>query len=202
MKMTVDGLDAIVVELGAQPLKIQRAFVRAMNRGIKAGRTLLVRLIAQDLGVKSTTVRDTLVLKEATVASPAASLSASLKRIPLINFVAIGQQVAHAKGTARGNGVAYRLSGTSSRVDNAFIRIMPSGHVGVFVRAGRPRLPIRELFGPSLGHVFQKYRPEVIERTIEMFQRNFGHELEVETNGFIKAGPGETGTPEESDVAA
>jgi hypothetical protein len=202
MKITVDGLDAIVVELGAQPQNIQRASVRAMNRGIKSGRTLMVRNIADDLHLKGATVRDTLVMKEATVTSPDASLAASLKRIPLINFVSIGQQVAHAKGTARGTGVAYQLAGTSGRVDNAFIRIMPSGHVGVFVRAGKARLPIRELFGPSLGHVFNKYRPEVLDRVIEMFQRNFGHELEVETNGFIKAGPGETGTPDESDVAA
>jgi hypothetical protein len=213
MKITVEGLDAIVLQLGEQPRKIQRAAIRAINRGIKSGRTFMARSIAQDTGLKVGTVRDALGMELASESTGTASLSADLKRIPLIQFNA--KDTGFNKGTGRrsnarvsgvrsraGSGVTYRMGGVSSRVEDAFIATMVSGHQGVFRRASRARLPIRELFGPSLGHVFLKYRQDGIERVLEMFQKNFGHELEVESQGFIKAGPDEQGTPDETDVAA
>jgi hypothetical protein len=33
------------------------------------------------------------------------------------------------------------------------------------------------LFGPSLGHVFAKYRPKAIARTEEAFDKLFDHEF-------------------------
>jgi hypothetical protein len=50
--------------------------------------------------------------------------------------------------------------------------------------------------------VFLKYREQAQARVIEMFQKNIGHELEVETNGFWKAGPSSPGTPDDVDAAA
>lgn len=200
VKITVTGIDQIVVSLDNMPRSIARASVRAMNRGMASGRTVMVRAIASDVGLKQKDVRDALVYREASLAKPEASLAASLKRIPLVDFDARGPEPSRG----RGRGVSYRLQGGRSRVETAFLARTSSGHRGVFIRAGKTRksvgawsnnLPIRELYGPSLGHVFNKYRGDAQERAIEMFQKNFGHELEVETNGFITAGPGEQGAP-------
>jgi hypothetical protein len=73
--------------------------------------------------------------------------------------------------------VSYRLRGSRGRIPSAFIATMASGHTGVFARKTKKRLPIQELFGPSLGRVFAKYRPQGVARVLETFQKNFDHEL-------------------------
>lgn len=198
VQVSVNGLDAISITLGQQSQAVKKAAVRAMNRGMAAGRTIMTKSISQDTGLKSGTVRDALVYQQASFSQPEASLAASLKRIPLIEFNAKDSGV--NRGTGRrsnavirgvrsrtGSGVTYKLPTGAGRIPDAFIATMASGHRGVFVRAGRGRLPIRERFGPSIGHVFSKYRADALARVIEMFQKNFGHELEVETNGIVKA---------------
>ena len=39
-------------------------------------------------------------------------------------------------------------------------------------------LPMTQLFGPSIGHVFSKFRPQGVARALEVFDKNFDHELE------------------------
>ena len=50
-------------------------------------------------------------------------------------------------------------------------------HRGVFERRTRKRLPIRELFGPSLPHVFAKFIPEALKRGEESLVKNLQSEL-------------------------
>jgi len=168
------------------PQRAQRALLRAMNRSIKSARTVMVREIAKDTGLKSKDVRDALVLREAFATRPEASLAAKLKRLSLIDFRAKGPEPSRG----RGRGVTYRLPGGKGRVENAFIATMHSGHRGVFKRKTRARLGIVELKGPSLGHVFAKYRPLGLARAREVFDTNFAHEM-----GFLQtAGGDDAGT--------
>lgn len=164
--------------LAAGPAKVGKALVRAMNRGIGAGRTLMVSRIAKDTGLKSKDVRAALPMTEATLNRPLARLAASLKRIPLYKFGARGPMPSRG----RGRGVSYKLpgSGGRQRVEDAFIAQMPSGHVGVFKRRRPARLPIQELFGPSLGRVFAKYRPEALARAEDVTRERFAAELSFE----------------------
>lgn len=189
--VTVTGTDTILVSLDNVPRSILRASVRAMNRGMTSGRSVMAKAVSADLKLKQKDVRDALVLKQANITNPSASLAASLKRIPLVDFGARGPEPSRAKG----RGVTYNVGRSKSLVPDAFLAVMASGHRGVFTRKGNKRLPIKELFGPSLGRVFITYKPAATARALEMFQKNFGHELEVETNGFIKAGPDEQGAP-------
>ncbi len=165
------------------PKRATRAMVRALNRAIVGGRTLMVKEIARDTGLKSGDVRKALTMREATASRPEARLAASLKRIPLIAFNARGPEPSRGQG----RGVSYRLRGSKGRIPSAFIATMASGHKGVFARVPgkgrhgpapmRSQLPIRELFGPSLGHVFGKYRPAGIARARAAFESNFAHEM-------------------------
>jgi hypothetical protein len=169
MSITVANADAVIADLNGMQGKVMRGAVRSMNRAIASGRTAMVREIARDTGLKSGDVRDALPIRNATSASPRAAFGATLRRIPLIYFKA---RVPKRKG-----GVSYSLAGGKSYISNAFIATMPSGHQGVFTRRGKKRLPIVELFGPSLGHVFAKYRPIGIQRTKDAFDTAFAHEL-------------------------
>lgn len=182
----VDGAAVVDLDLAGQPAKVDRAFIRAANRSIKSGRTLMTRLIAADTGLKSKDVRDAISLREATGPNPIASIRARAKRIPLIKFGAKGPMPSRG----RGRGVSYRLKGSKGRIEHAFLaktRRQADGsggeHLGVFVRAGKKRLPIKEKFGPSIGQVFSKHRQQGLARTLEVFDNNFDHEMDFIAGG-------------------
>jgi hypothetical protein len=182
------GADKIEIDLREYPNRVNRAIVRALNRGINSGRTAMVREIAADTGMKQKDIRDALRLRQATLAEPRVVLAATLKRIPLIAF--------NARQTSAG--VSYRLRNGRGKLEGAFIattRVQGNGtggtHRGVFKRVlpsvrksvtgWSKNLPIKERYGPSLGHVFAKFRAIGQARAWEMFEKNLDHEL-----GFAK----------------
>lgn len=172
---------AVHADLAAMPERTTKAMVRSLNRGINSGRTVMVQRISKDAGLKSKDVRDALPVTPATFNRPVARLATSLTRIPLIKFSARGPEPSRG----RGRGVSYRIGGSGrTRIANGFIATMPSGHRGVFVRdpirkmrSNPKRQAIVERRGPSLGHIFAKYRAEALGIAQEMFDRNFGREL-------------------------
>lgn len=160
--------------LRQQPKRTQRAVVRSLNRAIAAGRTLMGSLIAKDMGLKVGDAKAAITLREATAARLEARLAASLKRLPLIKFNARGP--IPSRGVGRG--VTYRIGARgTTRIPNAFIATMKNGHQGVFRRVAKGRLPIVELRGPSIGHVFDAHRAEVTQKTVSTFNDRLGHEL-------------------------
>jgi hypothetical protein len=178
MDITLVGDTEVDAALREYPKRATKAMVRAMNRAIASGRTVMVKAMAQDTGLKSGDIRKAIVMREATTSNPEARFATSLKRIPLIAF--------NARQTR--SGVSYRMKGSRGKLPHAFIATVRTrgpvelglthkGHEGVFVRRGKGRLPIRELWGPSLGHVFGKYRPAGIARVREAFKTNFAHEM-------------------------
>ncbi len=173
----VTGNEEIMLDFTTRPQVVSKALVRAMNRGIKSGRTHMTRELAADLGLKQKDVRDKILLQEATLSHPLARLAASRKKIPLMAFGARGPVPSYGKG----RGVTYRLKTGAGRIPNAFIATVKAGdtglHTGVFVRTTKKRLPIKERFGPSLGHVFAKYREGGVKATLDAFAKNFKHEL-------------------------
>lgn|SRR5574341_2426653 len=162
-----------------------KAVARALNRGILAARTLMVRNVARDMGLRVGDVREQVRVYEAhpkasgDQAELTARLETGLVRLPLIDFRAKGPEPSRGKG----KGVSWRIGPTAKRDPQAFIATMRSGHRGVFKRESKARLGIFELFGPSLGHVFIKYEPEARERGIEQFSKTLASELK-----FRKAG--------------
>lgn len=147
------------------------AIARALNRANGSMRTLMARSVSQDLKLKVGTVRDELVMTPATQQRQVAMLSVAGKRIPVYDFNAKGPMPSRGKG----RGVTARTP--AGRYPRAFIARMPSGHMGVFERVGKTRLPIRELFGASLPHVFHKYADVVLARGNEALQKNLQSEI-------------------------
>lgn len=189
---TVEVLGAVVVDrdLEGQPAKVQRAFVRAAKRSIDSGRSVLVKLIAGDTGLQQKVVREAITMRYPTLSDPIASMTARKRRLSVIHFSARGPNPSRG----RGNGVTWRNPFTGQqRNEHAFIastKVQQDGsgaeNKAVFVRtAGSKRLPVKKLFGPSIGQVFSKFRPEGVARTLEVFDKNFDHEL-----GFLNSPAG------------
>jgi hypothetical protein len=145
---------------------------RALNRAIVSTRTVMAPAIAKDMGLKSTVVRESMRVKEAHSDRFTASLEVSGARIPLIDFGARGPEPSRGRGK-----VTAKVQGGRKAYPGAFIATMSSGHRGVFLRSGASRLPIAELHGPSLPHVFDKYIPMGLARGEESLVKNLQSEF-------------------------
>lgn len=175
IQIHMDNVPAVTEHMRVYPAKLDRAVVRAINRAIGAARTVEVREIAADTGLKSRVVRDALKMRTAVLGRPEATLAASLQRLPRMDFNARGKEPSRGKG----RGVSWSgLRGGRITGPHSFLATMASGHQGVFVRKGRARLGIRELFGPSIGHVFRKFLPLAEARAREALVTNLSHELQ------------------------
>lgn len=162
--------------------KFPRAIRRAVYRSGVAARTEMSKNIRTDTGIAAAKIKDAMTLTQPS--DNAILLTISGKRLPLIEFKARGPEPSRG----RGRGVSYSLPGGRGRAPHAFIETMPSGHRGVFERwpgraktvrtaRGRSGLPIRELHGPSLVKVFEKYLPIAADRGREALETNLRSEL-------------------------
>lgn len=161
-----------------------KAIARSLNRANVSMRTVMVKHVAADTGLKSATVKKDMTTRDATPAKLTASLEIKGARIPLYEF---GARPKEPPSRGRGRGVTARLPHGSGRYPHAFIARMKSGHVGVFERVPgarrhglkphRSQLPIYELFGPSLPGVFRKYAKDGLARGQEALIKNLESEL-------------------------
>jgi hypothetical protein len=124
-----------------------RAASAGLNRTADAARSLAVKEIARNIGAKQKTVRDATKVSKANPNKLEARVTAFGKRIPIYDL--------GARQTAKG--VTYKAGEKGRKlIPSAFIAEMKSGHVGVFKRIGKERLPIVELKGPSVPVVFSR----------------------------------------------
>lgn len=175
-----------VREFETQLAKLRRPaapIARALNRSLTSGRALGARLVAAEMGLKVSVVKALIRTSSATQSNLTATIYASAKRIPLIDFGARGPEPSRG----RRGGVTAKLRGGPGRYPHAFIATMPSGHRGVFMRRQgasrrgapphRAQLPIVELKGPSIWQSFQRVAPEVTARTTEQLGKNIASEI-------------------------
>lgn len=141
---------------------------RALNRSRDSAKTFMVRALADDMGLQQKDLRPSVLTKDAVPQRLVATMSASLKRLPLIRFGAV--QLKRA-------GVRARIGSNRKTYPGAFIATMPSGHRGVFQRRDKARLPIDEKHGPSIGHVFDKHAPAAAARATEQLTKNVQTEV-------------------------
>lgn len=183
LDIDISGVDAVVVNLRELADRTPKAIVGGLNYAITAAEEVMAPAVAGDIGMDLAAVRKQMAIRKATTNQLSATLSAASKRIPLMALGAQGPRPSRGKG----QGVTYQLRGGSGRLPNAFITETKSGHVGVFVRIGTSarqsargwslNLPIAERFGPSIGHVFSKYRPLGVARAVEAFTASFPGQL-------------------------
>jgi hypothetical protein len=173
LEITLD-VEPFIRDLKALGKRGPFALARAINRGAAAGKTAMSRAIMADTGLGSRFTKDEIKVTTASADNLVARVSVKGRRIPLIGFKARGPEPSRG----RGRGVSYTLPTGRNRIENAFIATMGSGHRGVFKRTGKPRLPIIELFGPSLPHVFEKHLPVFKEAAEPVMVSTLKHEID------------------------
>lgn len=143
----LDQVDAELRRVGR--LGEARALARAVNRTARSARTFLRRSVQDVVNLRAKDVNQVVSVKRASRSSPDAVLVVARRPVPLFRYAARQGQ--------RGTTVKVKRSGSRKLVRRggrkAFIVTLPGGHTGVLVRSSDERLPIRELFGPSVAQV-------------------------------------------------
>lgn len=127
---------------------VPRVVANAINRSLTGARKSITEQIKVDYNLKKTTSRNKEVIKlqRASLSAPYGAVKFRGARIPLINF-----NVSPNTPPRKRRIVAAEVRrGQSTRFVHAFVRKMKSDHIGVFIRKGRGRLPIRQLYSLSV----------------------------------------------------
>jgi len=157
------------------PRALPKIMSRSVNRAATKTRTAAGRAISRILNIKAKTAKEAVSLTKANYRNWTARLHISGRRIPLIEFGGTWQR--------RWAGAKYRIKREGGRetAEGAFIASVGSGHRGIFRRAGESRLPIYELYGPSVGAVM--VGATTMLRTLE---KDAGRELEKNIDSQVK----------------
>jgi|SRR5581483_9990065 len=171
IEVRVEGVQQFRDRLAALGANAPLAVSRALNRTMVSIRRKVIRALAQEVSIRQADVAPATTLLRSTARGMTAVIRVSGRRIPLVAF--------GARQTAAG--VTYRLSaGGRGLVPGSFLATMASGHRGVFRRKGRTRLPILELFGPSLPYVTIRRRLFQAQQAagVALLERNLQHEID------------------------
>jgi hypothetical protein len=131
----------------------QRATMRAANYAAARTKTATGKKLIALLTADAQRIKDSLMVKRATLANNTSVLDITGKAIPLFRF-----DVAFMYPTVKG-GVTAKMFKTGiapTHLKHAFVAKMKSGHVGVFSRETDARFPLREHFGPNAARAFEK----------------------------------------------
>ncbi len=144
IKQDVRDVERMLKGLGRTADKV---ITRALNRTIKPVESAAVKSLSKDMRLTQKVVRKSFHINRANFATRKAQINVFGKRVPLIDY--------GARQTKKG--VTYKApKGGRGLVAGGFLSTMRSGHKGVFKRAGKGRLPIQQLYGPSVPYVFLK----------------------------------------------
>ena len=136
ISLRIEGLDKIVRAFDRIGKQAPRALALALNDTARHVRSEASKGIRQTWNVKAVTIREAIRIRPATAANPEAQVIASSRPIPLYAF--------GPRKLKRGYSVRIKKGQPPTRLPNAFVTRMASGHVGLFERMSRSRLPIRE----------------------------------------------------------
>lgn len=162
-----------------------RALANALNRAALGARTDAVQQVTKAYMIKANSVRDTIKVKHASVNSLIARIESKSKVMPLIKFKVVPNS--HFSGGKRPAILRAEIKrGETKLWHGAFIINKRSGGVGVFVRKGKDRLPIKEKFSLSVPQMLgspniSKY---IEENAVERLDKNLDHEINRILRGY------------------
>ncbi len=175
-------------QLGATAKEASKAASRALNRTAARVRTYGARAIRDaGYGIKVSDIKRQIKVIKASPSILAATVVASGRSIPLIQYA--------ARQTS--DGVSVNVKNGRRTVRHAFLQTMHSGHRGVFIRRDahtttkgvsrrrigqrtRHGLPIDELYGPGIPAAFanEAVQHQLVEQTTTFFPIEMRRQLQ------------------------
>lgn len=149
--VTIDAKVFLEHLTALEPPRLDKAVALALVDTAKNSITKAASLIAKRTGMKVSVIKGLINYDQVRQGDRQVVIRSSRRPIPLIEFRG-------ARET--GAGVRVNVWGRAQIIQGAFIATMPTGHRGVYRRKGRSRLPIKELWGPTIAGTFRT--PEVM----------------------------------------
>lgn len=158
-----------------------KAIARALNHTIAKVKTATVKEVRKVYNISAKELNDRM---KATRARAGVNMEVSLGiwdlGIPLIQFYV-------GKPTTARKAVKVRVKKAAKSLPGGFVRA-PDDKLGVFIRAGDARYPIKRLYGPSAAQMAES--DVVGNEIIEFGQRAFNERLEHEIWWLMNGGGG------------
>jgi len=176
IELTLEQMERAERVLAKVPGAAPRAMANAINRAAETARTEAARKVRETYYVRHQDVIQTIKIYKATPSDLHAIVISRGHLFPLTKFRVTPRQ----PQPRRKRPIVVRVKrGAGGTVEKAFVARMPSGHLGVFHRAGKPRLPIIERFGPSVPQMLESedVRRWVEEKAAERLDDRLEHEI-------------------------
>ncbi|MNW36155.1 Prophage minor tail protein Z (GPZ) [compost metagenome] len=157
-----------------------KAASSALNRSAASARTAGARKVRERYTIKAKDVNAVFkIIAKPSASSLEAVLRSRTGSLPLINFQT--KPNAPPGRQPRGGVKVGVIKGQRKALKHAFVaKVGSGGHIGVFERSTRRRLPIKELFGPPIPEMLnaEDVRQEIEHAFSETFERRLTHEMD------------------------
>lgn len=161
------------------PKDVQAKIIkRAVNRAVYSARVAVAKEIKTDYNINTTHIKESLDVKKT---QNSAFLQVKSKPKVLSYFGVRPKQPTYKPGQK----VSVQVKTITGRkqVNSAFVAIVNSGHVGVFIHLGERK--IKELYGPSITGMAKN--PLVEQAFIKKVNETLEDRLLHEINAYMKA---------------
>ena len=184
-KIEVSGVEEIEQRLGAFKSKAPLVVSRAINRAVSNIRKNMGKEVPQRYYVSSGTVRGTIRTLNASKSSLSGAVVSSGSPIALSKFKVSPNR--GVKRTKKGFSPGVYSAGVEKSGDpKAFIADMKSGHTGVWNRVSSKRLPIKQLYGPSVPQMAKN--EEIMVKINKEAGETLEKRINAEVNNILRKG--------------
>ena len=163
---------------------LRSAAARSLNRAATTVRQEATTRIRETLNLKSSDVKNAIQIDKASAREDLLTMKATLipdrHGIPLVAFSPREKTIKTKDG--KKTGVTVKVKTERKLVVGAFLATMPNGHVGIFKRRGKSRLPIKEAFSTSVADIFKNkdFLDSLKAFSRQVFEQNFTRELKYQ----------------------
>ncbi|OQP12847.1 phage tail protein [Geobacillus thermoleovorans] len=177
IELKIEHMERLEAALSETPEKIPRAASRAINRAAYTARTEAARKVREEYIIKHGDVINTIKIYPASESDLSATVVSRGSVIPLIKFKVSPKKPQPKRKKPLTATVKRGEGGPIARAFTAKMR--SSGYIGVFQRVGNPRLPIRQLYGPSVPQMIgsRNVSQWVEEKAQEKLEERLEHEI-------------------------
>lgn len=157
----------------------EKAMARAINRAVENAKSNVVSSVRENYTAKAGDIRKTIKISKANPKKLQAAVTSVSQLVELSSFKVSPKTV---NGKRRSPIRAAVKKGSPKPLGQAFIARV-NGKNRVFERVGAKRLPVRQLYGPSIPQMIGN--PSVLNKIMEQAQQTLEKRLDHEISAML-----------------
>lgn len=177
-QIRITHAEQIEAMFDATPRQAKIVLWRAINRAATAGQTKASVTIRKQYIIKAGDIKKRIKIRSASANALSAQIRASGPVTPLMKFDVTPSFPDVMQVRARVK------KGSRKPIENGFVVRAGNGHMNVFTRVGRSRLPIQGRYGPSVAQMMGK--DEIVDDIQTRVQDVLDNRLEHELNRLLR----------------